>query len=93
MSNVRDTSRDAYQQVNADGTIMNHRQRLLLATSNGQAYTRNELAELTGIRIPSVCGAVHTMVKRGLLLEGEPRLCKITGFPAHTLARPLESAP
>jgi DNA-binding MarR family transcriptional regulator len=91
--NVRDTSIMAYKKAKEDGTLLSHRQRLLATFHDGKAYTRSELAELTGIRLSSVCGAVHTMVKRGLLDEGSERPCKITGHLAHVLSLPTGSAP
>ena len=88
---ARDTSIEAYRKVSANGALLSYRQRLLNAIQDGKTYTRLELSVSTRIPINAVTGAIHRMVRRGLLLEGDKRPCKITGHLAHPVSRPAEA--
>jgi hypothetical protein len=48
-------------------------------------FTRNELAEGTGLRLASVCGRVHELLAAGTIEECARRPDRITGVNAHAL--------
>lgn len=52
----------------------------------GKDYSRAELAQLTGVRLSSVCGRVNEMIGTALA-EGPTRACRITGRRVGTVIR------
>jgi hypothetical protein len=71
----RDTSRDAYAQVN-----LSQREeevlRYVLAYP-GRDWTRAELAKAMGWRDGPMCGRVNSLVAKGRLIEGPARDCAV----------------
>lgn len=71
----RDTSRDAYAQVN-----LSQREeevlRYVLAYP-GRDWTRAELAKAMGWRDGPMCGRVNALVAKGRLIEGPARDCTV----------------
>lgn len=69
---VRDTSREAFEDLHRTGKLQRLEAELMLAayTAFGAgAFTRAELAHVSGVPINSVCGRVFTLVERGTLEE------------------------
>lgn len=82
---VADTSLMAYRRVVALGITAEQQLRIVKALSAGVPLTRTEISEFSGIRIPSVCGAVNLLVKKGILVELPWRACRVTRYQAHPL--------
>lgn len=87
MTNVRDTSIEAYHEHVDTGHFSRQQRQLLAAIHDQQDYSRLELSDATGIRLSSVCGAVHELVGRGVLVEGAKRPCKISGRTINPVGR------
>jgi len=54
-------------------------------TRSGQAFTRAELAQRTGIRLSAICGRVSELLALQVIKEGSRRQCSVTGKNAHVL--------
>lgn len=68
---------------------MTHKDRILqIISKSGNGYTRNEIAEFFGIRLPTVCSAVHALIKAGKVTEYTERLDRYTEQPAKVLTLP-----
>ena len=84
MTNVRDTSRDAYH----GATHLEAQQQEIvtfLAKRCSRDWTRNEIAVATGMRISSVAGRVNKLVQLGVIAEGPRRPDRHTHIAAHAL--------
>jgi len=71
---MKDTSAKAYDEIKKDGTEESQESkvyRLICGCSTG--LTRNEISLLLGFRINAVCGRVNSLIKKGLVKEGEKR--------------------
>lgn len=84
---VRDTSSVAYQDHEASGDLVGQQKEIVDQMKKGRDYSRSELSEATGIRLASVCGRVHELIRLGRLAEGPIRECKITGRSVHPVFR------
>lgn len=47
--------------------------------------TRGELAEITGLRLSTICGRVNELMKAGAVIEDPARKCSTSGRSAHPL--------
>jgi len=86
---VRGISIEAYYRHMDSGKALNQWQRIyyeLIIT--GRKLTRAELAEYMHIRMSSVCGRVHELMRAGLLVEYPRRSCGITHEQAHPVGLP-----
>ena len=54
-----------------------------LAAHCERDYTRNELAEMLGIRISSACGRVKELLDMGVIEESPRRCDRYTGIASH----------
>ena len=72
-------SRSAYKEHRASGRLGNQAQKILNDMIPGAAYSRRELVQLTGLELSSICGRVNELLSIGMLEEGSPRKCSITG--------------
>jgi len=86
---VRETSRAALDHLRASGRLSRQQTALVafLEAHPGWTYTRAELAEAMGWRIPSICGRVFELLAEpfGVLEEVERRPCAVTGERAMAL--------
>ena len=76
--NVKDTSRAAFAEMQPHLQPMQQRIVSCLAMHD-RPFTRNELAALTGIAIPSICGRIKELLDAGVLVEGVARACRVSG--------------
>lgn len=86
---VRDTSRDAYQELKHSGALSAQQHQVLVAIVMGNQadWTRQELARATGLGINAVCGRVNEMLRAPfeVLEEVGRRSCTVTGESANAL--------
>ena len=75
---VADTSIKAYKEHIATGKVGAQAQSILEFMNPGEAYSRRELAVLTGLELSSICGRVNELLSIGLLVEGVKRKCRVT---------------
>lgn len=82
-TNIRDTSLMAYQTAR----ITEGQRKVLdfMLKHPRVDFTRNELAQLSGLPIQSVCGRVNELIAVGLLEERVRRGCRFSGKQAHPL--------
>lgn len=72
ITQVRQTSLNAYDEIKSDGTASSQRQKIYeLVRDNPDGLTREEIRDMAGIMYTSVCGRVRSLVKSGLLYENE----------------------
>jgi len=78
---MRDTSLSAYLELADAGEIGARQAEVLqfLMDHSHDDYSRRELASLTGIELCSVTGRVNELMRKGLIVEGPQRKCRITG--------------
>ena len=77
-----------YAELHNGGLQLRERQ-ILLAMKPNTNYTRLELSEASGITINNVAGRVNSLVAKGVLVEGEKRLCRISGRNVGTIRFPV----
>jgi hypothetical protein len=86
---VRAISREAYIKHLESGKALTQWQKIYnYLCANGGAFTRAEIAEVTGIRLSSVCGRVNELLRANMIAEFERRRCDVTGEPAHPVGLP-----
>ena len=76
---VAPTSIAAYRDHQAAGKIGLQSQQILDTMLPGRDYSRRELSAFAGLELSSVCGRVNEMLGIGMIEEGPPRKCKVTG--------------
>lgn len=80
---VRDTSIEAYYHEALPR--LSKKQELVLAYLRARgASTNKEISEGTGININATTPTVYALRKKGLVLEHEKRVCRITGNRVYT---------
>ncbi|KWZ53316.1 hypothetical protein WK57_30475 [Burkholderia ubonensis] len=81
MYNASTTSFLAYVSVRDDGTVANQQAKILalLRTIPATALSRLDIANLTGIRLSSVCARIAELRDEGLVFEPGTRRCPHTG--------------
>lgn len=92
---VRDTSMAAYFAMRWTGKLTRQQQVLahFLAANGQRDYTRQELANATGLAINAICGRVKELLDLGAVEERGRRPCRITGESANALQlRRMEKA-
>ena len=75
---IRDTSKIAYSEIQADGTASNQKEVILSAVKMGGSSLK-EISNETGIEINAVSGRVNDLKKEGRLEHAPKRKCSITG--------------
>jgi hypothetical protein len=92
-----ETSLQAYLSVRDDGTVANQQSKILalLRTIPATALSRLDIANLTGIRLSSVCARVAELRAEGHVIEPSTRKCPHTGQTVKVIqaAPDLLSAP
>lgn len=83
MTGVSDTSIDNYVIHRASGRLGRQQLMVLAVMGRGRDYSRAELAQLTGMRLSSVCGRVNELLELKRLTEAPTRACKVTGRTVH----------
>ena len=90
--NVRQTSREAYEEMVLSGRGATQRAIVLRFLLNfHRPATRGEIAYHSGITINSVCGRVNELLKDGKIKEVDKRACTITKHPAYRVAPIVKS--
>lgn len=85
--NVRDSSRDAYAHLKAEGKLGPKQKQIVafIEKRPGSDFSRIELSSGTGLPINCVAGRVKELIDLGVLKEGRRRACTIT----HNNIRPV----
>lgn len=78
-TDVRDTSRQAYAELNATGVTSAKQIEILNVMAYGRDYSLSELGKMTGMEKSSVSGRVHELKEMGKVVESRKRACKVTG--------------
>lgn len=78
---VAQSSVDRYHQLMAEGGVSRQKALILSMLEPGRAYTRNEIADMTKLKLHAVTGRINALVSEGRLDEDEyeRRACSITG--------------
>ena len=82
---VRVTSRLAYNEINADGTLRSQKDIIFSAINMIPQHDRDfgislkEIARQTGFEINAVAGRVNELKKEEFIKECSKRKCRITG--------------
>jgi hypothetical protein len=84
---IASTSYAAYLSVRDDGTKANQQAKILalLRTIPATALSRLDIANLTGIRLSSVCARVNELRGDGLVIEPGTRKCPHTRMTVKTV--------
>jgi len=76
-SNIRQTSLDAFYEIQADGTADNQKERILnLLRKFSDGLTRDEIHDMTGIMYSSTCARIRELLKSGLVYEDGEKINK-----------------
>lgn len=76
---VAQTSIENYYLHRETGLLGTQCEWLLFLMQRGRDYSRSELADLSGLRLSSVCGRVNELLAVGRLTEAPRRVCLVTG--------------
>lgn len=80
----RSTSRDALADHKETGKLGAQQQAVFsVLTRSGLAFTRAELAKQLGMTHGAACGRINELMKLGLVVETERRVCSVTGANSH----------
>lgn len=90
MSNVKDTSRDAYTTLSLFGLeskLSKMQQSIINQMQYDQEYTRKELAVKTGMETSTIAGRVNELVKSGAIKITGKKICPISNKNVECLIR------
>ncbi len=87
---VRETSVLAFHDLRDTGRLGHQQQDILDRIQPGRDYSLSEIVRMTGFEKSAVSGRCHGLKELGLLVEGEPRKCSITGRTINPVKRPEE---
>tara|TARA_Y100001963_G_scaffold154190_2_gene242437 strand:+ start:66 stop:383 length:318 start_codon:yes stop_codon:yes gene_type:complete len=76
---VRQTSRNAYNELSSTGRLGTQKERILNAMQPGVNYSLRELMIDVGLEINAISGRVNTLKKEGKLKEANKRKCEVSG--------------
>lgn len=79
LTNVTETSRQAYAEHRASGLVTASQQKVLEVMRHGRDYSLSELSAMTGIEKSSVSGRINELKKLGQVVESRKRSCHVTG--------------
>jgi predicted transcriptional regulator len=79
LTEIRDTSLLAYDEIKEHGTIGDQERRIIHALAVGRDYSLQEISMITGISINAVSGRCNGLKKKKWLVERDKRRCKVTG--------------
>ena len=85
---VAETSIVAYHELRDSGKLGKQCQHILDSMRPGWSYSRRELIEVTGLELSSICGRVNQLIGIGLLQDGAPRKCGVTGKTITPVIKP-----
>lgn len=74
--NVTSTQREGHARIKREGPTIDERIALDIKGNGKLGRTRQEIADRTGIKLQTVCGAVNRLIKKGKLFE------PVVGFDA-----------
>ena len=83
---MRDTSLLAYKDLQASGDLAKQELKVFKCIKDHEpgGITDKELSILTGININAVTGRRNGLVKKGLVMAGPKRACRVTGKTVYT---------
>lgn len=84
---VRDTSIEAYGEINFSGLIGQQAQSILDAMSKDRDYSLQEICVQTGIPINAVSARCNELKKGQHIIETDKRRCSITKRTIHPLRK------
>ena len=90
MSNVKDTSRDAYTTLSLFGSeskLSKMQQTIINQMQHNIEYTRKELAVKTGMETSTIAGRVNELVKSGAIEIVGKKICPISNKNVECLKR------
>lgn len=79
LTNVTETSRQAYAEHRASGLVTASQQKVLEVMRHGRDYSLSELSAMTGIEKSSVSGRINELLASGQVVISRMRTCKVTG--------------
>lgn len=85
---IRDSSLAAYDHLQETGKLGTQAQTILDCIRSGRDYSLQELVKITGYAINAVSGRCNDLKKAGMLAEGAPRRCSVTGRTIHPVKLP-----
>tara|TARA_R110002020_G_scaffold246481_1_gene460288 strand:- start:307 stop:627 length:321 start_codon:yes stop_codon:yes gene_type:complete len=93
MSNVKDTSKDAYTGLTFLGTkskLSKMQKAIMKQMEYNQEYTRKELAAKTGMETSTIAGRVNELVKSGAIIIVGKKICSISNKNVESLMKERE---
>lgn len=86
MTNLRQTSLEAYKEIKEDHTLCDQQDIILnLLRSNAGGFTRDEIHKKTGIMYSSVCGRVDELVRLKLVTDKSEKRKNESGKSAYVV--------
>lgn len=89
---VRESSIQAYEAIQQDGTLNRQQAIIMSVISPGRDYSLQELVSLTGIQINGVSGRVNELKTVKRLEQAPARRCAITGRTVHPVRLPARQS-
>jgi predicted transcriptional regulator len=77
-TNVAPTSIQSYDALKR-GAMGNQHACIVSRMESGRAYSRREIANLTGLETSAVAGRVHELIDEGAIVSAGTMKCPITG--------------
>lgn len=87
LTDVQQTSIDAYHALKSSPKINAQEQKILNAMHINCVYTRHEIAKLTDMETSTVSARVNALIKAGKILVTGTRKCSITRVTVQTLVK------
>lgn len=78
ITNVQDTSLDAFDHLKRNGILQAEQIKVLNVMIPYRLYTRRELAQKAGMDTSSVAGRVNAMLDEQVVVDGK-KICSISG--------------
>lgn len=76
---VKDTSIDAYNGLKKEKKLNKQQALIMEYFKQGEIRTRQEVAAISGLNINAVCGRVHELFGKSILMETKRVRCGMTG--------------
>lgn len=70
---IRQTSIEAYHEIESDGTALSQEDRVFGFIQSFDGLTRNEISRNLSIPINAVCGRVNSLIRQGRVYEDGKR--------------------
>lgn len=88
LTNVTDTSADAYHALRRDGGLTRQQSRVMSVIVAGRDYSLREIARLTDLDTSTVSGRVNELRAAGKLRLGVTRPCTLSCKTIHSVRLP-----